>query len=53
MNYRIVADSSANLLTFDGIPFASVPLKIVTDEKEYTDDATLETAAMLADLAAH
>ena len=53
MNYRIVADSSANLLTFDGIPFASVPLKIVTDEKEYTDDTTLETAAMLADLAAH
>lgn len=53
MNYRIVADSSANLLTFDGIPFASVPLKIVTDEREYIDNATLDTAAMLADLAAY
>ena len=53
MNYKIVADSSANLRSFEGIPFASVPLKIVTSEKEYTDDATLDTAAMLADLAAY
>lgn len=53
MNYKIAADSSANLLTFDGIPFASVPLKIVTDNREYVDDASLDTAAMLADLAAY
>ena len=53
MNYRIVADSSANLLTFGSTPFASVPLKIVTDEKEYIDDTALDTAAMLADLAAY
>ncbi|MBQ7801954.1 MAG: DegV family protein [Oscillospiraceae bacterium] len=53
MNYKIVADSSANLLSFEGIPFASVPLKIVTDEKEYTDDAALDTAGMLAELAAY
>ena len=53
MNYKIVADSSANLLSFDGIPFASVPLKIVTDEKEYVDDASLDTAAMLADIEAY
>ena len=53
MNYKIVADSSANLRAFEGIPFASVPLKIVTSEKEYTDDATLDTAAMLADLTAY
>lgn len=53
MSYKIAADSSANLLSFDGIPFSSVPLKIVTDEKEYVDDAALDTAAMLADLAAY
>ena len=53
MDYKIVADSSANLRSFDGIPFASVPLKIVTSEREYTDDATLDTAAMLSDLAAY
>jgi len=53
MNYKIAADSSANLLAFDGVPFASVPLKIVTSEKEYVDDAALDTAAMLADLEAY
>lgn len=53
MNYKIVADSSANLLSFDGIPFASVPLKIVTDDQEYVDDASLDTAAMLADIEAY
>lgn len=53
MNYKIVADSSSNLLSVEGVHFASVPLKIVTDHKEYTDDAGLDTAAMLADLAAY
>lgn len=53
MNYKIIADSSANLLEFPGANFASVPLKIVTSEKEYIDDASLDTASMLADLAAY
>ena len=47
MNIKIVADSSANMLTFDGIPYASVPLKIVTAEREFVDDATLNTGDML------
>ena len=50
MKYIIVADSSSNLLSFPGVNFASVPLKIVTDAREYVDDAALDTAAMLADL---
>lgn len=53
MNIKIVADSSANLLTFEGVPYASVPLKIVTDEKEYVDDAALDTTVMLEELAAY
>lgn len=53
MNYKIVADSSANMLSFADADFASVPLKIVTDEKEYVDDSTLDTSVMLADLAAY
>ena len=48
MNFKIVADSSANLLTFDAVPYASVPLKIVTDEREFVDDATLDTGVMLS-----
>ena len=47
MNVKIVTDSSANLLVFSGIPYASVPLKIVTAEREFVDDAALDTGAML------
>ena len=46
---KIVADSSANLaVNAPGI--ASVPLKIITDEKEYIDDETLNVSAMVWDL---
>lgn len=47
MIMKIVADSSANLLAFEGVPYASVPLKIVTAEREYVDDAALDTDDML------
>ena len=47
MNVKIVADSSANLLVYEGIPYASVPLKIVTAEREFVDDAALNTGDML------
>lgn len=48
LNVRIVVDSSANMA---GEPtVVSVPLKIITDEKEYIDDVTLNTAAMVWDL---
>ncbi len=53
MNYKIIADSSADLIAFDGADFASAPLKICFDGKEYTDDKTLDTAAMLAELKAY
>ena len=48
MKYRIVADSSANLHTEGDV--VNVPLKIVTDEKEYTDDQHLDTMQMLLEL---
>ncbi len=37
MKYKIVADSSANLYEMEDVDFTSVPLKIITDEREYTD----------------
>ena len=46
---KIVVDSSANMAAPDSA-VVSVPLKIVTDEKEYIDDANLNTAAMVWDL---
>ena len=50
MNYKIVADSSADMLTLAEMNFAFAPLKIITDNKEYTDNAELNVGEMLADL---
>ncbi len=50
MNFKIVSDSSSNILTFSGVPYATVPLKIITEQKEYVDDATLDVAGMVNDL---
>ena len=50
MNYKIVSDSSSNVLELSGVPFTSVPLKIVAGDKEYVDDAALDLAGMVGDL---
>lgn len=50
MNFKIVTDSSADLRSLDGVPFASAPLKIITDNKEYPDDDNLDVVEMLYDL---
>lgn len=44
---KIVADSSADLFELPGSAFACAPLKIVTAEKEYVDDETLDVAQMV------
>ncbi len=48
--FRIVADSSADLVSLPHIPFAAVPLKIITSEKEYVDVEGMDVAGMIADL---
>ena len=45
---KIVADSAANILTLDRVEFASAPLKIVTDDREFVDDASLNAMEMVA-----
>ncbi len=47
---KIVADSSSDVLTLKTVPFASAPLKIITTQKEYTDDAALDVEQMANDL---
>lgn len=42
---KIILDSSANMATEPQV--SSVPLKIITDRKEYIDDAKLNTAEMV------
>ena len=53
MKFRIVADSSADLLTAEDRSVVSVPMKIMTDSKEYVDDEKLDIKGMTDDLAAY
>ncbi len=53
MNYKIVADSSADLHRLENVAFACAPLKIITSEKEYVDDANLNVSDMVTDLLAY
>lgn len=52
MNYRIVADSSCNILSMENSSFYSVPMK-VRAEKEYVDDIHLDLHKMVEDLKNH
>ncbi len=53
LQFKIVADSSSDVLCLENVPFASAPLKIVTAEKEYVDDAALAVEAMVSELLAY
>lgn len=44
---KIVADSSSDVLKIDGVDFESVPLKIITVDREFVDDASLDVAEMV------
>lgn len=52
MRFRIVTDSSSNVLKLPEGNYASVPMKIVTD-REYVDTVSLDVAAMVEDLKNH
>lgn len=50
MKYKIISDSSSDMLVLSEINYETVPLKIITSEKEYVDDANLDLEGMLCDL---
>ena len=52
MNYKVVSDSSSNVLALDNVHFASVPMK-VRAQKEYIDNAQLDLTGMVEDLRNH
>lgn len=52
MRFRIVSDSSSNVLSIGDANYTTVPLKIIT-EHEYVDDANLDLDAMMEDLRHH
>lgn len=51
--FKIVVDSSADTYEWDGIPFASAPLKIITDNKEYIDDSKMNVEEMVNELSVY
>ncbi len=53
MEYKIVMDSAGDIKTLEGIPFESVPLKILAGDREYVDDSGLNVAEMVNDLKRH
>lgn len=53
MEFKIVVDSSSDVLELDGAEFESVPLKIITEEKEFTDNKDLDVAEMVEYLSHH
>ncbi len=44
---KIVADSSANLMELKSVAFEAAPLKIITAEREFVDDRTLDLDEMV------
>jgi len=47
MNFKIVADSSADMLSLSQVDFTSVPLKITVGDDTYVDDENLNVAEMV------
>ena len=52
MAFRIVADSSSNVLSLPGENYTTVPMKVVA-AKEYVDDQNLDLAGMVSELKKH
>lgn len=46
MKFKIVTDSSSDVLKLDGVDFESAPLKIITADREFTDDEKLDVKDM-------
>ncbi len=44
---KIVADSSADITILEGADFSAAPLKVVTDEREFVDNASLDVEEMV------
>ena len=53
MRYQIVSDSSSNIFRVEGVPYTTVPMKIIAGGKEYIDDESLDVRGMVEDLKAY
>ena len=53
MCYKIVSDSSSNVFAMEGFDYTTVPMKVITSEKEYIDTPDLDVLGMVNDLKAY
>jgi DegV family protein with EDD domain len=53
MQIQLVLDSSADITSMEGIPFAYAPLKVSTADRDFTDDDNVNTADMVDYLASY
>lgn len=53
MKYKIVSDSSSDLLHLEQTPFASVPLHIIVGSQEFIDDTNVDLEKMEEILSSH
>lgn len=51
--FKIVADSSSDILELCDADFSIVPLKIITEEREFVDDETLDIREMVEFMASY
>lgn len=47
MNFKLVADSSANVFSMPDVAYSSVPMKIITTQAEYVDTPALDVKGMV------
>lgn len=47
MKFKIVSDSSSNVIKLKGIDYTSVPLKVICGDREFTDNSELDTEEMI------
>ena len=50
---KIVSDSASNITSLEDVHFASVPIRVLTDKKEYVDDSEAGVATMVEELAVY
>ena len=53
MKYKIVSDSSSDLLSIEKVPFASVPLHILIGAHEFVDDESIDLRLLGEVMASH
>lgn len=53
MNYRIVTDSSANILSIEGMDLGVVPLHVIVGEEDFIDNEALDLQKMQSALSSY